>query len=82
MSMVDKYGLICEICSYSSFETNGHCKHHTAKRLATRMNFLTIGPTSHTAMPEYEYIRVFFRKWCYILQTRHLDDKLLLKKVV
>jgi hypothetical protein len=79
MGMVVMYGQICD-SSYPSFETNGHSKHHTVKRLTTRKHFLTIYLTSRTT--KSEYIRVFFREWCYILQARHLDDKLLLKKVV
>jgi hypothetical protein len=80
MGMEDMNGQMYDACSYPSFEANGHSKYHTAKRLAKRMHFLTTGLSSHTA--KSEYIRVFFREWCYILQIRQLDDNLLLKKVV
>jgi len=80
MGMVNMYGQIYDPCSYPSLETNGHSKHHTRKRLATPMHFLTIGLSSHTA--KSDCIRVFFREWCYILQTRQLDENIYSKKVV
>jgi hypothetical protein len=35
MGMVDMYGQTHDPCSYPLFETDGYCRHHTAKMLAS-----------------------------------------------